>query len=203
MADGSYSSLNMDSVRKGISTLSSKMKISSAAASKTLSEQMSVASDRLKDYFASPTPADHLVDAATAETLIGPNWGKNLELCDHINSDHDQVTTTDVARAIKRRLTLPQPHVQMLALALLETMAKNCEKMFQDIAGEKVLDEMVKIADEPSAAVELREKSLKIIESWGEATEELRYLPVFEETYKVGPHTVGVLRLIILSPPSS
>ena len=39
--------------------------------------------------------------------------------------------------------------------------------------------------DDRQTPVENREKALKLIEAWGESTEELRYLPIFEETYKV------------------
>jgi hypothetical protein len=39
--------------------------------------------------------------------------------------------------------------------------------------------------DDRQTAVENRDKALKLIEAWGESTEELRYLPIFEETLKV------------------
>jgi hypothetical protein len=74
--------------------------------------------------------------------------------------------------------------VQYLALTLLETCVKNCEKMFSEVASEKVLDEMVKMVDDRTTSTENREKALKLIEAWGESTEELRDLPIFEETYK-------------------
>jgi hypothetical protein len=57
--------------------------------------------------------------------------------------------------------------------------------MFSEVASEKVLDEMVKMIDDRQTPIENREKALKLIEAWGESTEELRYLPIFEETYKV------------------
>jgi hypothetical protein len=56
--------------------------------------------------------------------------------------------------------------------------------MFSEVASEKVLDEMVKMVDDRTTSTENREKALKLIEAWGESTEELRYLPIFEETYK-------------------
>jgi hypothetical protein len=45
-------------------------------------------------------------------------------------------------------------------------------------------DEMVKMIDDRQTSIESREKALKLIEAWGESTEELRYLPIYEETYK-------------------
>jgi hypothetical protein len=41
------------------------------------------------------------------------------------------------------------------------------------------------MVDDRTTSTENREKALKLIEAWGESTEELRYLPIFEETYKV------------------
>eukprot|EP00897_Mesotaenium_endlicherianum_P004704 jgi/Mesen1/4261/ME000022S03549 len=155
---------------------------SSVEIGKNLSEKAMTGVGKMKDYFQAPTPADRLVEETTGETLVGPDWGKVLLLCDHVNTD--RITTVDVARAIKKRLLIKNPHVQMLALTLLEAMVKNCEKMFSEVASEKVLDEMVRIADDRQAPTELREKSLRMIESWGESTEQLRFLPVYEETYK-------------------
>jgi hypothetical protein len=71
-----------------------------------------------------------------------------------------------------------------LALVLLETCTKNCEKTFSEVAAERILDEMVKLIDDPQTGVNIRNKSLMMIEAWGESTSELRYLPVYEETYK-------------------
>ncbi|KAG4166819.1 hypothetical protein ERO13_A13G156450v2 [Gossypium hirsutum] len=41
-----------------------------------------------------------------------------------------------------------------------------------------------KLIDDPQTVVNNRNKALILIEAWGESTSELRYLPVFEETYK-------------------
>ncbi|CBI20131.3 unnamed protein product, partial [Vitis vinifera] len=43
---------------------------------------------------------------------------------------------------------------------------------------------MVKLIDDPQTVVNNRNKVLILIEAWGESANELRYLPVYEETYK-------------------
>ncbi|KAJ4912155.1 Target of Myb protein 1 [Raphanus sativus] len=53
-----------------------------------------------------------------------------------------------------------------------------------DLIPERILDEMVKLIDDPQIVVNNRNKALILIEAWGESTSELRYLPVFTETYK-------------------
>lgn len=117
------------------------------------------------------------------ETMDSPDWASNLEICDMVNND--KINSQEVIRAIKKRIMLKNPRVQYLALVLLETFVKNCEKAFSEVASERILDEMVKMIDDPQTIVNNRNKSLTLIEQWGESTEELRYLPVFEETYKV------------------
>jgi hypothetical protein len=144
---------------------------------------MSTVSDKMKELFQVATQADKLVEDATGEDMEGVDWEKNLEICDLVNAE--KVSGQDAARAIKKRIMLKSIRVQYLALTLLETCVKNCEKMFSEVASEKVLDEMVKMVDDRTTSTENREKALKLIEAWGESTEELRYLPIFEETYKV------------------
>ncbi|KAJ4721049.1 TOM1-like protein 2 [Melia azedarach] len=43
---------------------------------------------------------------------------------------------------------------------------------------------MVKLIDDPQTVVNNRNKALMLVEVWGLSTSELRYLPVYEETYK-------------------
>ena len=95
------------------------------------------------------------------------------------------MNSVDLIRGIKKRIMLKEARVQFLALFLRETIVKNCEKAFSEIAAERVLDEMVKLIDDPQTIVNNRNKALMLIEAWGESGEELRYLPVYEETYKV------------------
>jgi hypothetical protein len=77
--------------------------------------------------------------------------------------------------------------MQGLALTLLETVVKNCEGLFSDVAAESVLDDVVAIGTDSSNPNST--KALILIEAWGEAKEELRYLPIFAETYNVSSET--------------
>ncbi|KAH1224440.1 TOM1-like protein 1 [Glycine max] len=43
---------------------------------------------------------------------------------------------------------------------------------------------MIKLIDDPQTIVNNRNKALMMIQAWGESTIELRYLPVYAETYK-------------------
>lgn len=171
-----------DNFKDKFSAVGEKLKVGGSDLARKMSERMSTVSGKMKELFNERSAADKIVEEATAETLDGPDWAKNLDICDQVN--HERISGTDAVRAIKKRLVVKHPTVQILSLTLLETCVKNCDKFFSEVASERVLDEMVKLIDDRQSQIESREKALKLIEAWGEATDELRYLPIYEETYK-------------------
>ncbi|XAR52086.1 hypothetical protein NMG60_11019985 [Bertholletia excelsa] len=171
-----------DNLMDKVSAFGERLRIGGAEVSRKVSAGMTSMSFKMKELFQGPNQADKIVEEATAETLEEPDWATNLELCDMIN--HDRINSIELIRAIKKQIMLKHPRVQFWALVLLETVVKNCEKAFSEVAAERVLDEMVKLIDDPQTVVNNRNKALMMIESWGESSSELRYLPVYEETYK-------------------
>ncbi|GAB2264952.1 3'(2'),5'-bisphosphate nucleotidase/inositol-1,4-bisphosphate 1-phosphatase [Dionaea muscipula] len=171
-----------DNLMDKVASLGERLKISGAEVGRKMTEGMSSMSFRMKGFFQGPNQADKIVEEATSETLDEPDWALNLEICDLIN--HEKVNSIELIRGIKKRIMLKNHRVQFLALMLLETVVKNCDKAFSELAAERVLDEMVMLIDDPQTIVNNRNKALILIEAWGESSNELRYLPVFEETYK-------------------
>ncbi|KAL3713969.1 hypothetical protein ACJRO7_005998 [Eucalyptus globulus] len=166
-----------------VSALGERLKISGAEVGRRkMSAGMSSMSFKVKELIQGPTQGDKLVEDATSESLNGPDWALNLQVCDMIN--HESFDRGEVIRGIKRRLNSTSPRIQYLALVLLETCVKNCDMAFCEVASERVLDDMVKLIDDPQTIVSNRNKALMMIEAWGESGRELRYLPVYEETYK-------------------
>uniref|UniRef100_A0A453A882 VHS domain-containing protein n=1 Tax=Aegilops tauschii subsp. strangulata TaxID=200361 RepID=A0A453A882_AEGTS len=172
-----------DNLMEKVTALSEQLKITGTEVGKKMTAGMSSMSFKMRELFLGQTPADKIVEDATSETLEGPDWAMNLEICDLINAG--KVNSVDLVRGVKKRLVLKDARVQFLTLSLLETVTKNCEKVFSEVAAERVLDEMVRLVDDPLTVVNNRNKALMLIEAWGESGEELRYLPVYEETYKV------------------
>jgi len=172
-----------DNLMEKVSAFGELLKTGGAEVGRKMSAGMSSMSFKVKELLQGPNQEDKLVEDATAETLDEPDWAMNLDICDMIN--HEKVSSVELIRGIKKRIMIKNARVQYLALMLLETCAKNCEKAFSEVAAERVLDEMLKLIDDPQTAVNNRNKALMLIEAWGESTSELRYLPVYEETYKV------------------
>lgn len=148
---------------------------------KTGGAQMSrLVSDKMKEMLQTPTPESKMVDEATSEMMEDPNWGMNLRICAMINSE--EFNGTEIVRAIKKKISGKSWVSQRLSLDLLETCTMNCEKVFSEVASEKVLDEMVKMIENPQTDHGNRDRALQLIRAWGQS-QDLDYLPVFRQTY--------------------
>ncbi|KAJ7524138.1 hypothetical protein O6H91_18G079800 [Diphasiastrum complanatum] len=153
--------------------------------------------------------ATSLVEKATSDLLIGPDWGMNLEICDIVNSDPGQAK--DVVKAAKKRLGNKSPKVQILTLTVLETLIKNCgDAIHHQVAEKDVLHEMVKIVKK-KGDMAVREKILVLLYSWQEAFGGSRgrypqYYAAYDELRRMGvefPEPAPENAVPIFTPPQT
>ncbi|KAL2510857.1 ENTH/VHS/GAT family protein [Abeliophyllum distichum] len=166
--------LDLSKLKLASSSLGERIKTSGAQMGRTISTKM-------KEILQSPTPESKIVDEATAESMEEPNWSLNLRICAMINKE--EFNGTEIVKSIKKKLVAGKtPVSQMLSLDLLETCTSNCEKVFSEVASEKVLEDMVRLIDDPKTEQGNRVRAMQLIRAWGES-EDLMYLPVFRQTY--------------------
>ncbi|XP_058094551.1 TOM1-like protein 2 [Magnolia sinica] len=159
--------------RSKLAALGERLKIGGAQMSRTISGKM-------KEILQVQTREAKMVDEATSEFLEEPNWGLNLRICALLNGG--ELSGPEVLHSIMKKFVSKSMVCQRMSLDLLEACATNCNKVYSEIASEKVLDEMVRMIDNPQTHFSNKERALQLIRTWGES-DELMYLPAFRQTH--------------------
>uniref|UniRef100_A0A7S2W1F0 VHS domain-containing protein n=1 Tax=Rhizochromulina marina TaxID=1034831 RepID=A0A7S2W1F0_9STRA len=136
------------------------------------------------------SPVAQAIERATDPMLLTTDWGKNLEICDMINTG-GQAAVTSATRMLRRQLRSDQPKTVMLALELTDACVKNCAfELHRAVASKAFMGDVVALA-EGKKGFEPQELSLKLIQEWGKEFKATRSeLPGFFDTY-VGLKTKG------------
>lgn len=128
------------------------------------------------------TPLGVMVKSATDSLLIGPDWTKNMEICDQVNLHRDNIEPA--IKAIRRRLMDSDQQTVALSLTLLETCMKNCGPDFARRFDRSLMDEVVNIVVKDNKGIHNREEALRLIQQWGRAFEARRAVyPIFFDTF--------------------
>ncbi|RDX54566.1 VHS-domain-containing protein [Lentinus brumalis] len=111
-----------------------------------------------------------LITRACNPTMGEPNYALHLEVAEYINQKKAN-TPREAAMSIARLVNHRNPHVAMLALALLETLVQSCGYPFHlQIATKEFLNELVRRFPErpPPFPGPVMQKILDLIHSWKE-----------------------------------
>ncbi|KAF5287493.1 hypothetical protein FQA39_LY04121 [Lamprigera yunnana] len=107
---------------------------------------------------------DKLLDKATSNFLMDPEWTAILQICDLVRQN--DVQPKHVMGAIKKKLFAPNPYTAYYALLVLESLVKNCGTAIHEELTAKsncdMLHELVKTTQHDN----VRQKLLELIQTW-------------------------------------
>lgn len=126
------------------------------------------------------TPLGKLVKSATDPLLLGPDWSKNLEICDSVSNFSE---ATEVVKAIFHQLKSSDTKVVQLAITLTDTCIQNCWQHIPKAINKSFMDEIVTIS-RGRKGYQNQEEALRLIQVWGRRFESKKSeVPIFFDTY--------------------
>ncbi|KAN0019277.1 hypothetical protein ACTFIU_002482 [Dictyostelium citrinum] len=121
-----------------------------------------------------------LVDKATNELLIQTDWTTVLQISDILNKD--PIHARGVVRQITKKLK-DRSRVILLALELADSLLQNCHCTHVYFAERTFQTELCRLIMNKKTKLNVKEKTLEIVESWGNAFQARHDVPGFYETY--------------------
>ncbi|XP_068632259.1 hepatocyte growth factor-regulated tyrosine kinase substrate [Battus philenor] len=128
---------------------------------------------------------DKLLDKATSNLRLEPDWPTILQICDLIRQN--DCSPKYAVAAVKKKLYSQNPHQAMFALLTLESIVKNCGSGVHDEVASKAFCEMLRDLVKSTQHENLRNKILELIQAWAFA---FRNSP----KYRAVQDTVNILK---------
>ncbi|XP_045448439.1 hepatocyte growth factor-regulated tyrosine kinase substrate [Melitaea cinxia] len=107
---------------------------------------------------------DKLLDKATSNLRLDPDWPSILQICDLIRQNDCSPKYAVVA--VKKKLYSQNPHQAMFALLVLESIVKNCGSGVHDEVASKAFCEMLRDLVKSTQHENLKTKILELIQAW-------------------------------------
>ncbi|KAJ8728217.1 hypothetical protein PYW08_016602 [Mythimna loreyi] len=107
---------------------------------------------------------DKLLDKATSNLRLDPDWPTILQICDLIRQN--DCSPKYAVTAVKKKLYSSNPHQAMFALLTLESIVKNCGSGVHDEVTSKAFCEMLRDLVKTTQHDNLRSKILELIQAW-------------------------------------
>lgn len=110
---------------------------------------------------------DRLLEKATSNLLLEPDWPSILAICDSIRGG--DTPPKYAVSAIKKRFYHENPHVQLFALQVMESCVKNCGSLVHgEIATKQFMEELRDLVKQTNDE-NIKKKILEMIQHWGMA----------------------------------
>jgi hypothetical protein len=138
------------------------------------------------------TAVGQLIDQATSESLLAPDWALNIAVCDAINHDTNDGTTPttgeQAVRAFRRKLRDSNPKVLQLTLTLLEAAVKNADQPgrdspFHSLVGTSEFLSNVAALTDGKKGWDVKEQALALLQQWGLSFQLKQSTLAFYSTY--------------------
>jgi growth factor-regulated tyrosine kinase substrate len=132
--------------------------------------------------FKSPGQAsfDRLLEKATSNLLLEPDWASIMQICDLIRQKDCQPKYAVVA--VKKKLYHTNPHVVLFGLLVLESIVKNCGSPVQEEVATKTFMEELRELTIATKHENVRDKILELVQAWAHA---FRKLPSYRAVQDV------------------
>ncbi|PSN50749.1 hypothetical protein C0J52_01205 [Blattella germanica] len=130
--------------------------------------------------FRSTSNFDKLLDKATSNLRLEPDWLAILQICDLIRQG--DVQPKYALAAIKKKLYNVNPHIAMFGLLVLDSCVKNCGNLIRDEIGTKQYMEQLRDLVKTTSHDNVKNKILELIQAWAYA---FRNSPKYRAVQKI------------------
>ncbi|XP_069685273.1 hepatocyte growth factor-regulated tyrosine kinase substrate isoform X2 [Periplaneta americana] len=117
--------------------------------------------------FRSSSNFDKLLDKATSNLRLEPDWPAILQICDLIRQG--DVQPKYALAAIKKKLYNANPHIAIFGLLVLDSCVKNCGHLIHDEIGTKQYMEQLRDLVKSTSHDNVKNKVLELIQAWAYA----------------------------------
>ncbi|RWS11679.1 Hepatocyte growth factor-regulated tyrosine kinase substrate-like protein [Dinothrombium tinctorium] len=129
---------------------------------------------------------DKLLDKATSNLLLEPDWNAIMQICDSIRGG--DIKPKYALNGIVKKLFASNPHVNLFALQVLESCVKNCGQPFHAEVATKSFMEEIRELVKVNTNEKVREKILELIQTWAHAFRN-------EPSYRAIQDTVNLMKI--------
>jgi len=110
---------------------------------------------------------DRLLEKATSQLLLEPDWASIMSICDSIRQG--DTNPKYAVAAIKKKFYHTNPHVALYALQVMESCVKNCGILVHEEISTKQFMEELRDLVKQSTDEKIKTKVLELLQTWGMA----------------------------------